>query len=159
MILATNRWYNNEVRIWLSSDPIEYEGGENLYEYVGGRQVIGLDPDGLTLVYNRSTKAFPYKPETRSVIRFCRPGMLCDVDGIYTPNQPFPEIKIPNSCLGYVDSCGKPRVHCIAPNERLKPFVDLLRGRKASQQDYYPSLLDDQCFHDRTDWPRLTMPK
>jgi len=48
LILATNRWYNPEVRRWLSRDPIEYEGGENLYEYVDGNAVNELDPTGLT---------------------------------------------------------------------------------------------------------------
>ena len=32
---------------WLQRDPIGYEGGINLYEYVGGRAVVGLDPMGL----------------------------------------------------------------------------------------------------------------
>jgi hypothetical protein len=35
---------------WMSKDPIEYEGGLNLYEYVGGRPTIYLDPSGLVLV-------------------------------------------------------------------------------------------------------------
>ena len=48
LILATNRWYNPEVRRWLSRDPIEYEGGENLYEYVDGNAVNELDPTRLT---------------------------------------------------------------------------------------------------------------
>ena len=31
---------------WLQRDPIGYAGGVNLYEYVGGRAVTGIDPTG-----------------------------------------------------------------------------------------------------------------
>ena len=46
-MLATYRWYSPELGRWLSRDPIGYEGGVNLYEYVKGRVVIYLDPRGL----------------------------------------------------------------------------------------------------------------
>jgi RHS repeat-associated protein len=31
---------------WLQRDPIGYLGGVNLYEYVGGRAVVAVDPEG-----------------------------------------------------------------------------------------------------------------
>lgn len=47
LMLATHRWYNPELRRWLSRDPIEYEGGDNVYAYVHGRPMSFLDPSGL----------------------------------------------------------------------------------------------------------------
>ncbi len=35
---------------WIQRDPIGYQGGINLYEYVGGRAVVGLDPMGEFIV-------------------------------------------------------------------------------------------------------------
>jgi hypothetical protein len=31
---------------WLTRDPVSYDGGANLYEYVRGRPVHAVDPDG-----------------------------------------------------------------------------------------------------------------
>ena len=41
-----NRSYNAALGRWLQRDPIGYAGGINLYEYVGGRPAIGIDPAG-----------------------------------------------------------------------------------------------------------------
>ena len=41
-----NRGYSPTLGRWLQRDPIGYAGGINLYEYVGGRAVIGIDPAG-----------------------------------------------------------------------------------------------------------------
>ena len=43
-----NRNYMPFLGRWLQCDPIGYAGGVNLYEYVGGRAVMGLDPEGKT---------------------------------------------------------------------------------------------------------------
>lgn len=45
-ILATNRWYQPHLARWLTRDPIGYEGGLNLYEYVHGRPTYHVDPSG-----------------------------------------------------------------------------------------------------------------
>lgn len=47
LILATQRWYSPQLMRWMTRDPIEYEGGENLYGYVSGDPVSYVDPDGL----------------------------------------------------------------------------------------------------------------
>ena len=41
------RTYNPTLGRWIQRDPIGYAGGINLYEYVGGRAVVALDPKGL----------------------------------------------------------------------------------------------------------------
>jgi len=41
-----NRTYNPPLGRWLQRDPIGYQGGINLYEYVGGRVVTEVDPEG-----------------------------------------------------------------------------------------------------------------
>ena len=44
------RFYDAEVGRFLSEDPIGFEGGDwNLYAYVGGNPVIGIDPEGLSI--------------------------------------------------------------------------------------------------------------
>ena len=40
------RWYSTEISRWLSRDPIEEEGGENLYGFAGNSTVNNVDADG-----------------------------------------------------------------------------------------------------------------
>jgi RHS repeat-associated protein len=49
--LQLNRWrfYEPPLGRWLQRDPIEYEGGLDLYEYVRGRATLGRDPLGLKM--------------------------------------------------------------------------------------------------------------
>src|SRR5207249_12034407 len=47
LILCGARWYNPMLGHWLSRDPIEYDGGSNLYEYCGSDPINWTDPDGL----------------------------------------------------------------------------------------------------------------
>ncbi|MBY0588589.1 RHS repeat-associated core domain-containing protein [bacterium] len=43
-----NRYYHAKLGRFISRDPIGYEGSQwNLYEYVGGRPTISVDPEGL----------------------------------------------------------------------------------------------------------------
>ncbi len=46
MYLATYRGYNPFKARWLNRDPIEENGGLNLYEYVGGDPITYVDTDG-----------------------------------------------------------------------------------------------------------------
>ena len=46
MYLATYRGYNPFTARWLNRDPIEENGGLNLYEYVGGNPITYVDIDG-----------------------------------------------------------------------------------------------------------------
>jgi RHS repeat-associated protein len=41
-----NRWYDPAVGRWLSEDPIGYNGGINLYEYVNDNPLLLVDPAG-----------------------------------------------------------------------------------------------------------------
>ncbi len=47
MVLATYRWYSADLIRWISRDPIEYRGGDNLYEYVHSNPIGAVDPLGL----------------------------------------------------------------------------------------------------------------
>lgn len=47
LVLASRRWYSPHLMRWMSRDPIEYEGGPNLYAYVSGNPVKLVDPSGL----------------------------------------------------------------------------------------------------------------
>lgn len=44
-----HRYYNSSLSTFISRDPIGFDGGFNLYEYVSSRPVIAADPHGLTL--------------------------------------------------------------------------------------------------------------
>ncbi|HBO43766.1 MAG TPA: hypothetical protein DD670_07510 [Planctomycetaceae bacterium] len=45
---SASAYYNSSLGRFVSRDPIGYEGSKsNLYEYVGGRPVQDLDPEGL----------------------------------------------------------------------------------------------------------------
>ena len=46
-ILAGHRWYQPNVMRWTTRDPILFDGGENLYEYVKGNPVRFVDPLGM----------------------------------------------------------------------------------------------------------------
>jgi RHS repeat-associated protein len=47
LLLCTYRWYDPGTARWLTRDPIGYAGGSNLYGYVGGNPVGGVDPLGM----------------------------------------------------------------------------------------------------------------
>jgi RHS repeat-associated protein len=47
LYFAPYRAYDPELGRWISRDPIDTDGGINLYEYVGGDPVNWVDPDGL----------------------------------------------------------------------------------------------------------------
>jgi RHS repeat-associated protein len=58
--LAPYRAYDAEMAVWLSEDPIQEEGGINLYGYVGGSPVMAVDPLGLV---DWCPGAEPYKAD------------------------------------------------------------------------------------------------
>ena len=93
-MLETNRWYNPEVRRWLSRDPVEYEGGENLYEYVSGRPLKYIDPTGL-----EQCKLLPIWTCERPVHGY---------EGKFLPNHKYVCCKGPNiDCYGHAHNNGK----------------------------------------------------
>ena len=84
MYLAGARWYAPDLYRWMSRDPIEYGGGDNMFAYVAGNPVKYHDRSGFVPVKNNSGKDLYYKPENEhNVIQVCSPGETCDADGIY----------------------------------------------------------------------------
>ncbi len=55
LYLATYRGYNPFTARWLNRDPIEENGGLNLYEYVGGNPATKVDPLGLLCTFSQSS--------------------------------------------------------------------------------------------------------
>ncbi len=47
LALCTHRYYDPHNGRWLTRDPIGYDGGVNLYGYVGGNPVGWVDPEGI----------------------------------------------------------------------------------------------------------------
>ncbi len=47
LILCGARWYSPTLGRWLSRDPIDYAGGDNLYAYCGADPINLIDPSGL----------------------------------------------------------------------------------------------------------------
>ncbi len=119
LMLATYRWYSPYLMRWLSRDPIGYDGGTNLYEYVAGRPVKWVDPFGLARVYNGSDRFIDIKPGNEEhTWGKCLPGALCNVDGVYPPKEKQDScdpVQIPDNCIGYVGKNGKVYVVCMLP--------------------------------------------
>lgn len=63
-----HRYYDPVVGRFLSRDPVGYEAGLNMYEYVSGAPTTAVDPNG-TSEYH----ILPYYPKPLS----CPPGMYC----------------------------------------------------------------------------------
>jgi len=49
LALCTHRYYDPHNGRWVTRDPIGYEGGVNLYGYVGGNPVVRNDSSGLLI--------------------------------------------------------------------------------------------------------------
>ena len=49
LMLCGHRYYDSGTGRWLTRDPIGYDGGINLYGYVGNTGVNGIDPSGLNI--------------------------------------------------------------------------------------------------------------
>ena len=68
LVLCTYRFYDPSQGRWTQRDPISYEGGQNLYGYVGGDPVNRVDPSGLDFVRAKpvsSLKLLPLKPDPK----------------------------------------------------------------------------------------------
>jgi RHS repeat-associated protein len=57
IVLCGARWYNPYTARWMTRDPIEYDGGENLYGYCGENPVRRVDPSGLQGLTSPQTPA------------------------------------------------------------------------------------------------------
>ncbi|TWT39910.1 tRNA(Glu)-specific nuclease WapA precursor [Thalassoglobus neptunius] len=53
LYLVRNRLYHTDLGTWLSRDPIGYEGGTSLYEYVNSKPTISVDPAGLISIFGQ----------------------------------------------------------------------------------------------------------
>jgi hypothetical protein len=57
-VLLTHRFYDPENGQFLTKDPIGYEGGINLYGYVGDNPANWADPEGYAKTYGSGTPGF-----------------------------------------------------------------------------------------------------
>ena len=62
LYLGTYRAYDPTAKRWLNRDPIEEEGGANLYAYVGGNPISFIDPLGLSGLRNQGPVNWPPRP-------------------------------------------------------------------------------------------------
>ena len=70
MYLAGARWYAPDLYRWMSRDPIEYGGGDNMFAYVAGNPVKYVDPSGLdTIKYNDDTNTISLYDEDGNLIK------------------------------------------------------------------------------------------
>ena len=93
------RYYSPVLGRFISRDPIDYAGGMNLYEYVGGMATGAVDPNGWELItpgggtatYSRgSSRSIPIsKPRDVSVALYDRldPGILGDTAGRFAKGE------------------------------------------------------------------------
>lgn len=55
------RWYDSQIGRWISKDPIKFDGGFNLYGYVGENPVNYIDPSGLDQEILRSSNGWGHE--------------------------------------------------------------------------------------------------
>ncbi len=118
MMLAGARWYSPDLKRWVSRDPINYEGGYNLYAYVSNNPVNYHDNTGWIDVKNNTGINLPYKYDpSDNIIKICKPGETCDMDGFFHPD--YPPHKIAKYCYGNVSVDEQCKVHgwCIPGND------------------------------------------
>jgi RHS repeat-associated protein len=73
------RRYDPTTGRWWSRDPIGFAGGDaNLYQYVGNRPLVGLDPSGLQVKMGQTSDCRPIRNGTQITSRFTRPGEQLD---------------------------------------------------------------------------------
>jgi RHS repeat-associated protein len=85
LYLTLYRVYDPKDGRWLSRDPIEEEGGINLYAYVGGNPVNAIDPSGLLKVYGYQNRGGGSGWVTQYQLQFnplsARPGLVLTKTG------------------------------------------------------------------------------
>jgi len=134
LILATQRWYSPNMMRWISRDPIGFDGGDNLYEYVYSSPLIYFDISGHIPTKNNTGQNLSYKHENdNNKIRICKPGEVCNMDGYYPPKgNPW---KVRNFPL-----CNKPKIERDFKPRGCLPWIGCFE-------------LDRDFFEDHQDWP------
>ena len=118
-----NRWYDARVGRWLSEDPIGYDGGVNLYEYVRNLPVNRTDPSGLActvkFVCDLTSSSLSADKCTRDCHYTCRETTRVLSAGGTITCEDLPKEKIAGRkkdtqnvswlCKVFGPSCGNPR--------------------------------------------------
>ena len=93
------RYYDPKVGRFISEDPIGFEGGLNLYEYVGSNPVTRLDPEGLAYFAKRPLRGFFWLGQAS-----CSPGSFDDIYNTEVSHEQlfFEDGKFPQN-IGFFD--------------------------------------------------------
>jgi uncharacterized protein RhaS with RHS repeats len=124
------RWYDPETGRWPSRDPIEEDGGMNLYGFVGNNGVNWWDLLGMEEYFSREISDEPYDPGmtghfhqqypfSRDVISECEPCICSDAKSILT--------KL-NDLRLWIGSFGPPPLPPIGSSEE-EIFKDIITNR------------------------------
>ena len=75
-----HRFYSPRLARWLTRDPIEEDGGINLYAYCGNNPILYYDKDGCAYFAKRKLSALPWRIEARDFIG--NPFKTALIDGL-----------------------------------------------------------------------------
>jgi RHS repeat-associated protein len=83
-----NRTYSPGIGRWIQRDPIGYSGGINLFEYVGGRAVVAVDPEGNRLLAR--APSLSYRITCAIATAAYQRGCSAQSAGCSCPTSPWP---------------------------------------------------------------------
>ncbi|MCB1114623.1 MAG: hypothetical protein KDK62_07700 [Chlamydiia bacterium] len=95
------RYYNPRNHRWTTADPIKFDGGANLYAYVGNNPLSQIDPYGLSpMVSNMTSQEIWSNFASAVAATFNAVGWV--VEGVGAHFVPIPLVRDVIECAGYV---------------------------------------------------------